>query len=384
MAHSNDDTAGSYVSSLSPSSFLCLPFELRCMIYEESLPKPQRLPTAKEFQAIYMDDLRMSWVRPPSPLLLLNKQIHEEVSRMLAKSEICLNVTGQPTGQGIILDEASVSATIAQKACSNLENNPHLRIDVWPPRQDRPVEFLYILESLERIRDKISNCSQLQRLTVTFKDKGLCKWLKSDKFTPSFPWYESPNSSHNVAAFASFLDVFATLSNVKHVEFEFAESMGNNQRPRFRKLQERAMRVAEVMCGSPEPFTPFHNHEILLNRSLLKSQLKRKTAQLAYCRLKRLTDDGNRRLSRPMYSSVVKPWPYFETLPEYQTLDFEGIYCDKKPPSIMAPLYSSPVKEDKKLASALAQDAKQMIWRITAHAKENTQPDSDPEPVYTG
>ncbi|KAL8772438.1 MAG: hypothetical protein Q9209_002389 [Squamulea sp. 1 TL-2023] len=98
------------------SPFLGLPLELRRMIYQEAIPKPTRQPTSNEFQAIYFENVQDSWgadfwtVRP-SPLCLLNKQIHAEFSDTMQDREVSIAVTGQ----GVALDETGLSASIAQK-----------------------------------------------------------------------------------------------------------------------------------------------------------------------------------------------------------------------------------------------------------------------------
>ncbi|KAL8998143.1 MAG: hypothetical protein Q9169_002764 [Polycauliona sp. 2 TL-2023] len=334
------------------------------MIYKEALPNPRPLPTCQDFRAIYEEDLRTVWTDRPSSFLFLNKQIQAEFSILLGKSELCLNVTGR----GIILDEAGMSVSIAQKACQNLENVSHLRIDVWPPRQDRPVEMLYIWKGLQELRNKIVECSRLQKLTLTFKNKGLCKWLDSDIYSPESP-RRSPGSPRNIATFTSLLDLFASVTNIKHVQLKFANTIGCSQLPGFQALREHALTVADVMIGHSKPFTPINHFQTQL-WSTLEWKLKKKTARLALQKLCDLTDHSATKLAKPVYNSIVKRWPYFETLRDYDEFEFEHRYCDMKPPSIRFPLRSR--DNTKELIKALAR--LEGYWQVTAIAEEEDQP----------
>lgn len=239
------DTAATIEPSRSILPFMRLPPELRQMIYQEAMPKPRRQPTPHDIQAVYFENMKDVWKDQPSPFLFLSKQIHAEFSDTLKDSEVCLNVTGQ----GITLDDAGLSASIAQNACRNLDKISHLRVDVWPPHPDRSVEILYIWKDLQRLRNKIVNCSQIQRLTLTFGNKGEFKWDDDGRLRHVF---DQAAGTWAVADLTCLLDLFASITNVKHAALTFAESIWKSQVPECRVLQKYAIRVAKIMSGSSE------------------------------------------------------------------------------------------------------------------------------------
>ncbi|KAL8752100.1 MAG: hypothetical protein Q9199_005976 [Rusavskia elegans] len=241
------NTAATIEPSRSILPFMRLPPELRQMIYQEAMPKPRRQPTPHDIHAVYFENMKDVWKDQPSPFLFLSKQIHAEFSDTLKNSEVCLNVTGQ----GITLDDAGLSASIAQNACRNLDKISHLRVDVWPPHPDRPVEILYIWKDLQRLRNKIVNCSKIQRLTLTFGNKGQFNWDDDGKLRHMF---DKATGIWAVADLTSLLDLFASVSNVRHAEVGFDKAIGKSQVPQCRKLLKYATRVATIMCGSSDSF----------------------------------------------------------------------------------------------------------------------------------
>ena len=255
------DTADIVEPSLSVLPFMRLPLELRQMIYQEALPKPRRQPTHHDIQAVYFENMRDVWKDQPSPFLFLNKQIHAEFSDTLKNSEVCLNVTGQ----GITLDEAGLSASIALNACGNLEKIPHLRGDIWPPHPDRPVEILYIWTDLQRLRNKILSCSQIQRLTLTFQNKAQFRWKDGPRLGHMF---DKATGGWIVPDLTSLLDLFASVTNVKRVEIELSKAITKSRTRECRRLVKYAKRVASIMSGSSESLRQLNHIENLEWRNL--------------------------------------------------------------------------------------------------------------------
>ncbi|KAL8846988.1 MAG: hypothetical protein Q9221_007961 [Calogaya cf. arnoldii] len=183
------------------------------MIYQEAIPERRRQPTPSDIQAIYLENNKATWKDQASPLLFLCKQIHDEFSDTSKNSELCLKVTGQ----GIILDEA---APIAPNACRDLNRISHLRIDVWPPHPHRRYEIARIWLGLKRLERLICNCSQLQRLIVTFADNGDFCWIDDGGSQDPDPCYQA-SGAWKAARLKDLLDAFSSVTNIKHVEVLF-------------------------------------------------------------------------------------------------------------------------------------------------------------------
>ncbi|KAL8838349.1 MAG: hypothetical protein Q9205_003579 [Flavoplaca limonia] len=316
-----DSVPAHIVNTVEPSRptppFMRLPLELRLTVYHQLMPKPRREPTRHEIESVYIEDnMKDHWRDRPWALLFLSKQVHAEVSESLKKNEICLNVTGQ----GIALDESGLSATIAQNGCRNLDKVSHLRIEVWPPRPDRPVEAFYIWKDLQRLRNKIISSSRIQRLTLTFKRKGQFDWVSVDGLQhmldlAAIPWQCSD--------LRSFLDLFASVTNVQHVDIGLDKAIRTNRVSReCQELTKYASRVARIMRGSSKAFTGL-DHIENFTHEYLESKLKQVTARWALRRLNETTLYGRRKLTNTQYNMFVKRWPYFETLPVYDEFRYK-------------------------------------------------------------
>ena len=153
-----------------PKSFplLRLPLELRRKIYLHHL-FDHRSPTP---EVIYLRRKPLCSKDPPSPLLLVNSQVHAEVLDTVQTTPISLRVTHQ----GIQFDSFAETCFIAQKRSRDYAGIPHLIITIWPPHPDRPIDQIAIWRHLRKLRRELRDVPSLQRVSFLFENNEMAGW----------------------------------------------------------------------------------------------------------------------------------------------------------------------------------------------------------------
>lgn len=155
------------------SMLLRLPLEIRRRIYEFSLFNSQS-PSAN---SIYLSRLPVNWRDPPSPLLLVNGQVRDEVIELVQTYPITLRVTHQ----GPHFDGLAETCFIAQRRPRDYSKISHLVIEIWPPHPDRPVDMIRILRHLRQLRTELRNMALLKQVSLFFKDNEMSTWTRNGK-----------------------------------------------------------------------------------------------------------------------------------------------------------------------------------------------------------
>ena len=163
------------VKASESSMLLRLPLEIRRQIYQLALVGLEfRSPSA---EAIYLSRLPNDWKDPPSPLLLVNNQVHNEIVELIQRYPITLRVTHQ----GSHFDGLAETCFIAQRLSRDYSKIPHLYIDIWPPHPDRPLDMINIWRHLRKIRTKLRDLPLLKRVSFFFRDNKLATWTHDGK-----------------------------------------------------------------------------------------------------------------------------------------------------------------------------------------------------------
>ena len=155
------------------SMLLRLPLEIRRKIYKSSILN-SRNPSA---ETIYLTRLPDDWKDPPSPLLLVNGQVHDEVTEMLEIYPTTLRVTHQ----GAHFDGLAETCFIADRRSRVYSEMAHLQIDIWPPHPDRPIDMLDILKHLRTLRTKLRAVPPLKQVSFVFRDNEMATWTLGGK-----------------------------------------------------------------------------------------------------------------------------------------------------------------------------------------------------------
>ena len=97
----------------------------------------------------------------PSPV---SKQIRAEIFDLLHKCVFTLRITSY----GASFDMLGLSCFIAQKRSRSYGDLPVLKIEIWPPHPDRPIEMFHILYHLRMLRDELRAVPNIPKLGVWF------------------------------------------------------------------------------------------------------------------------------------------------------------------------------------------------------------------------
>ena len=181
-----------------------------------------RCPSPKD---VYSNVLCEVWKDIPSPLLAVNRQIRDEVCEILRKEcAISLRVTGH----GINFDSLALSSFIAYQQCT-FTGIRRLRIEVWAPHPERPVETYYIWRNLRRLRDDLRACKQIRRIDNLFKEHDRSPWSQDGVLGD---WLYT--SKQTVAEFGKsdihhMLCLFLFLTNISTANIKLPASMDRDE-----------------------------------------------------------------------------------------------------------------------------------------------------------
>lgn len=125
----------------------------------------------------------------------------------------------------------------------------------------------------------------------------------------------------------SFLDLFASVTNIQHVEIGVDRAIRKNSLPECQVSTKYASTVAGIMHGSSKPFTcgpfPGFDHSKNFTLEYLETKLKQATAEWALKTLDNITSHGTCKMTKVQYNMFVMRWPYFETLPMYDEFQYK-------------------------------------------------------------
>ena len=198
-----------------------LPYELRRMIFWRSI-QVSRSPSPEE---VHESNLRAHWEDLPSPLLGTNKQIRDEVKDLLRRNQL---FTLRVTYSGAAFDMLGLSCFIAQERSKGYDDLPGLRIEIWPPHPDRPVDMFHIYEHIRKLRDKLRAAPQIPKLLIWFKENKLVKWSEDGK--PRRTLEELDEYVRDDMEIV--LDHFARITNVKKANVRLPPTLQRNERVR--------------------------------------------------------------------------------------------------------------------------------------------------------
>ncbi len=236
-----------------------------------------RSPTPQE---VHESDLRAHWKDVPSPLLGVSKRIRGEVFDMLQNCPFIMRVTSY----GATFDILGLSCFIAQKHVKSYGDLPDLRIEIWPPHPDRPIEMYYIWDHIRKLRDELRAAPRIPKLIIWFMENRLAKWSVDGK--PRRILHD--DDTQLLDDMESILDHFACITNVTKAHIRLPPSLKHNE-----GLRQCAACVIETMEGKG---TLAKLKEFALGDYLLlgdrKRQLKRATAEIKMATLNAVTQEG--------------------------------------------------------------------------------------------
>ena len=207
----------------SPTSrlhFLALPAELRLQIYDNYFSSYSRLDPKEIYQDIPPCRVKHSTL----PLLLVNKQVSEEVLDLLRKREqFVFRITCWGNAPPSGLDALALSCFLARKIkCRYLDKVfakvPHLRLEIHPPRADSKTDLPHILEIIQGLCRRLVAIDRLQHVSIVFLENEMAGWCDEEgKFRASTQELRVQREESDVKY---VLDSFAVLTNVTRASVE--------------------------------------------------------------------------------------------------------------------------------------------------------------------
>ncbi len=285
--------------------FLQLPFELRRIIYYQSIGM-SRSPSPEE---VYERNLRAIWEDFPSPLLYVNKQIRAELFDVLFKCFFTIRVTSYGAG----FDMLGLSCFIAQQRPRSYGDLPELRIELWPPHPDRPIEMFNIHCRLRMLRDELRAVSHIPLLRIRFLENDFAKWTQDG--VPRSELSDPGDTDPLHSDLAKVMDHFACVTNVIKARIRLPRSLIHNEQND--DLIWHAVETMETMQG--EGTLAYHQKLTLMDYGMEdwhEEEFKILTAQKARAKLDAITRHGQHKMTKAEWYDFTQVWPHFETLTE--------------------------------------------------------------------
>ena len=204
----------------SPTSrlgFHSLPPELRLQVYDNYFSSYSH-PDAKE---IYEGIPPCYYRHSALPLLLVSKQVFEEVLDLLRKrKQYVFRMTGQKSG----FDNLALSCLQARKIKrDDYANIPHLRFEIDPPHPHCGTGMMHILDCIQELCKQLGAIYRLHHVSIVFSETKFASWSMNGELRMSPSLLQQVQDEPD---FKYVLDLFATLNNMTKATFKFARSVG--------------------------------------------------------------------------------------------------------------------------------------------------------------
>ena len=223
-------------ASMQPFPFMRLPVELRLQVYKEYLSERYRL-LPEEIHEMVLDPRHRN--KRPAEILQVNKAINTEVKNLLQhETTFCLRICWQDA----TFDGYVRSCIQARGKRLDYEHVGHLRIEIYPPHEDRPVDMVYIWTYVQRLCEDLQKASCLRHLSIRFMENEYAGWTRWIDGLPSNTMRVYGSSDIWRSDILHVLDLFKLLNNVTKAEIHLPHSLNDD-----RSLQQVRQDVEEVM-----------------------------------------------------------------------------------------------------------------------------------------
>ena len=171
----NDTTTTSPLSLPDKASkqsfpFMRLPVEIRLQVYKDYLIDRYSLSAAEIYETVLDRDHRTK--RPPE-ILQVSKAVNAEVKDILRQKD---TFTLRVCCQDATFDGLVRSCFQTKGLSLEYENIAHLRIEVYPPHQDRPDDVKYIWSHFIRLCCNLRKATYVQHLSVHLLENEYAAW----------------------------------------------------------------------------------------------------------------------------------------------------------------------------------------------------------------
>ncbi|CAF9942379.1 MAG: hypothetical protein ALECFALPRED_009718 [Alectoria fallacina] len=289
-----------------------LPLEVRRKIYQHNL-MATRHPSPK---AIYLKNVPDGSRDPPSPLLLVDSQVRNEVLDLVQIWPIFLRVTHQ----GIQFGSLAETCFIAQQRSRNYGSISHLVVEIWPPHPDRPTDAIDIWRHLRKLRAELRAVPLLQRISFLFADNEMASWTHNGK---ALDLLDSDGDDTKPLKWCNdvtyIMDLFARISAAS-ARFYLPHGLKPGETTEHVRTRLRTVN-AMIMGRIPiveEAYSEEDKEEAEFQDWLddyTESRLQIKGAKIARDKLDVMTRQGRMRLTQGQWEDFIAVWsPHFESL----------------------------------------------------------------------
>lgn len=222
--------------SKQPFPFTCLPVEIRLKIYKVYLYDRYSISPA-EIHEMVLDASHRT--KRSAEILQVSKAVHAEVKDLL-QQEKTVNI--RICWQDATFDGFIRSCGWARGTRLGYGNMAHLRIEIYPPHQDRPTDMVHIWKNVRKISGELSRLSKLQHISVYFMENKYAAWSLDGKPRDTLGLnYSSDQSPSDII---HILDLFKLLTNVAKTRIHLPDSLAEDV-----SLQKLRQETEDVMMN---------------------------------------------------------------------------------------------------------------------------------------
>lgn len=286
--------------------FMHLTVDLRLQVYRAYL-LDQYTPSPTQIHEMVLDPL--SWNKPPVELLQLSKTVNAEIQDLLQhESTFNLRICWQDAG----FDGLAMSCFKAKGMRPDFDHIGHLRIEIYPPHEDRPIDMVYIWRHVQKLCYDLGGASCIRRLSLHFMENEYSAW--SFEGIAEVTMDISSNTDPLPSDIISVLELFKLLKNVKNAQIHLPAGLSEDMSlQKVRQEIEHAMMKIELLDDK-------HQKSVIktLEETIAKNEetLKYCTGIFAQDKLDRLCGDGYW-VSAPHLDIFEKVWPHRDCVFEW-------------------------------------------------------------------
>lgn len=291
------------VIAFSPN-LLDLPVQVRLNIYEEYFEN-QCHPPAEIVHEEPLSTVRLYW---QPALLTVNKQINSEILDLFRMHK---TFTYRISWQESIFDQFSMCCFCAQDLNSQ-RGMKHLRVEIYPPHRDRPMDYVHILRSAEGVRNTIASFWKPQHLSIVFMENDIASWSHNSKPRESMQLWGYSYSGADYSDIVFVMDTFDSLANITKATIQLPASFSCDE-----YLQKYRWNVEKMMMGPPDEdvISVYALMEELVNKiNEAEPLLKEATGKVSRATIEAISENGLRRISPEELHRLKQIWPYTDTL----------------------------------------------------------------------
>ena len=286
-------------ASAQPFPFMRLPVEIRLQVYKEYLSERYRLLPA-EIHEMILDPRHRN--KCPPEILQVSKTINAEVKDLLQQeTTFYLRICWQDA----TFDGYVTSCIQARGKRLDYEHIRHLKIEIYPPHLDRPIDMVRIWRHVHKLREDLQRVSRLQHLSIHFMENEYAAWSRNGRPTRTTWTFELSNIS-------ILLLLFALMNNVTKAQIQLPGSLNDD-----RDLQKVRQEVEEIMMKIKSPADRLREWVTLVERAIAgnEGRLKFVTGSISQVKLDRSCGLGHW-ISEPHLDIFEKIWPHRDYVSE--------------------------------------------------------------------